>query len=74
MILPSEVEAILEGRMPPEEEDVACDHYTLGGFHSRVPESDRRRFVAWFNARPARGIMQQVEFQLDLDLPLQAAS
>lgn len=70
MILSSEVEACLQGRLRPEDEDVAVDHYALGGFHSRVLEADRKAFKTWLNKRPARSLLlPSGEIQLEL-IPL----
>ena len=41
-----------------EQERVCIEHYLMGGFHSRIMESERQAFREWLHEREWQAVMQ----------------
>ena len=51
MIFDNEVRGCMSGELDDDEIGLALEYFTLGGFHRRVLDSERRQFIKWMEAR-----------------------
>lgn len=54
MIFDYEVDAVVNGSLGQSERDTAIEHYSLGGFHPNVSDSQRRAFKLAIAAHPQK--------------------